>query len=167
MTRKADKKIKGSSLLPLPHPYIVPGGRFNEIYYWDSYFTMLGLQVSGRVDLIESMIDNFSHLIETVGFIPNGNRTYFMGRSQPPFYACMVELLAQSKGKKVYVKYLPFLEKEYAFWMKGVNRLKKTGDAQKRVVKVKGGILNRYWDNFDAPRAEMYQDDIELSLIHI
>jgi len=162
LTRKADEKIKGSSLLPLPHPYIVPGGRFNEIYYWDSYFTMLGLQVSGRVDLIESMIDNFSHLIETVGFIPNGNRTYFMGRSQPPFYACMVELLAQSKGKKIFTKYLPFLEKEYVFWMKGDNKLKKTGETQKRVVKVDGGVLNRYWDNFDAPRAEMYQDDIEL-----
>ncbi len=162
LTRAADKKVEGSSLLPLPHPYIVPGGRFNEIYYWDSYFTMLGLEVSGRIDLIKSMIDNFSHLIETVGFIPNGNRTYFMGRSQPPFYAYMVQLLAEAKGNSVYKKYLPFLEKEYQFWMQGSSSLKKVGSANKRVVQLKGGILNRYWDNFDAPRAEMYQDDIKL-----
>jgi alpha,alpha-trehalase len=49
----------GGSLIPLPYPYIVPGGRFQEIYYWDSYFTMLGLSVSGRFDLIENMVDNF------------------------------------------------------------------------------------------------------------
>jgi alpha,alpha-trehalase len=48
----------GGSLIPLPYPYIVPGGRFQEIYYWDSYFTMLGLSVSGRFDLIENMVDN-------------------------------------------------------------------------------------------------------------
>ena len=90
----------GSSLLPLPYPYIVPGGRFNEIYYWDSYFTQLGLQQSGRVDMIENMIKNFAHLIETVGYIPNGNRSYFIGRSQPPFFSLMVRLLAQEKVMK-------------------------------------------------------------------
>src|SRR6476659_8799601 len=70
-----------NSLIPLPHPYIVPGGRFREIYYWDSYFTMLGLQVSGRIDMIKNMVDNFSYLVNHVGYIPNGNRTYFLGRS--------------------------------------------------------------------------------------
>src|SRR6187200_108257 len=55
----------GSSLLPLPYPYIVPGGRFREIYYWDSYFTMLGLKESGETDMIENMIKNFAYLIET------------------------------------------------------------------------------------------------------
>ena len=85
LMRKADAHIEGSSLIPLPYPYIVPGGRFNEIYYWDSYFTMLGLQVSGRGDIIENMVKNFSYLIHEIGFIPNGNRTYFLGRSQPPF----------------------------------------------------------------------------------
>jgi alpha,alpha-trehalase len=75
----------GGSLIPLPYPYIVPGGRFQEIYYWDSYFTMLGLSVSGRFDLIENMVDNFSFLIKTLGHIPNGNRSYYISRSQPPF----------------------------------------------------------------------------------
>ena len=88
LTRQKDTEV--SSLIPLPHPYIVPGGRFREIYYWDSYFTMLGLQVSGRVDMIQNMVDNFSYLVDTCGYIPNGNRRYYLGRSQPPFYACMV-----------------------------------------------------------------------------
>jgi alpha,alpha-trehalase len=76
LTRKPEK-LSGT-LIPLPHPYIVPGGRFREIYYWDSYFTMLGLQVSGRFDTIRNMIDNFSFLIDSVGYIPNGNRSYFI-----------------------------------------------------------------------------------------
>src|SRR5207253_3481066 len=58
-----------SSDLPLPNPYVVPGGRFREVYYWDSYFTMLGLIESGRTDLVKSMLDNFAHLIVTVGHI--------------------------------------------------------------------------------------------------
>src|SRR5690606_7770115 len=66
-----------SSLLPLPHVYVVPGGRFTEFYYWDSYFTMLGLDVSGRRDLLRAMADNFAYLIDTYGHIPNGNRTYY------------------------------------------------------------------------------------------
>jgi alpha,alpha-trehalase len=75
LRREPDKKIEGSSLLPLPHPYIVPGGRFREIYYWDSYFTMLGLKESGETEMIENMIKNFAYLIETYGHIPNGNRS--------------------------------------------------------------------------------------------
>ncbi len=85
LTRSADSAGTGSSLIPLPNPYIVPGGRFREVYYWDSYFTMLGLVQSGRTDLVKSMLDNFSHLIRTVGHIPNGNRTYYLTRSQPPY----------------------------------------------------------------------------------
>src|SRR5690606_11340430 len=97
LTREPDS-VSDGSLIPLPHAYVVPGGRFREIYYWDSYFTMLGLQESNRWDLIENMVDNFSHLIDTMGFIPNGNRTYYQTRSQPPFYALMVKLLAEKKG---------------------------------------------------------------------
>ncbi|MEM6963541.1 MAG: alpha,alpha-trehalase TreF [Bacteroidota bacterium] len=160
LKREADEKMVGSSLIPLPHPYIVPGGRFNEIYYWDSYFTMLGLQVSGKLDLIENMIDNFSHLIDTLGFIPNGNRTYFLGRSQPPFYALMVDLLAEEKGRDIWVKYLPYLKKEYNFWMDGQDTLENVGDAKAHVVRVEGGILNRYYDQHQGPRVEMYQTDL-------
>ncbi len=95
LTRQPDKE--GGSLIPLPYPYIVPGGRFGEIYYWDSYFTMLGLKVSGRIDMIENMVKNFSYLIDRFGYIPNGNRKYFIGRSQPPFFSHMVQLLASVK----------------------------------------------------------------------
>ena len=73
-----------SSLLPLPYRYVVPGGRFREIYYWDSYFTMLGLEQSGRHDLAVDMVRNFAFLIDRYGHIPNGNRTYYLSRSQPP-----------------------------------------------------------------------------------
>src|SRR5215467_11904544 len=110
---------EGASLLPLPYPYIVPGGRFREVYYWDSYFTMLGLKESGEMVMIENMVDNFAYLINTYGHIPNGNRTYYLGRSQPPFFSVMVELLAEAKGDSVYQEFLPAMEKEYAFWMDG------------------------------------------------
>ena len=161
LQRNADTPKAGSSLLPLPYPYIVPGGRFNEIYYWDSYFTMLGLQVSGRTDLIEGMVKNFAHLIQTVGFVPNGNRTYFLGRSQPPFFALMVGLLAEQLGEATWVTHLPFLEKEYLFWTNGEAQLSKHKTAIERVVRVKGGALNRYWDKYDTPRPEMYSNDLE------
>lgn len=160
LTRTADKKLPHSSLLPLPKSYIVPGGRFREIYYWDSYFTMLGLGVSNRYDLIESMLDNFKHLIDTYGHIPNGNRNYYLSRSQPPFYALMVDLLAAERGSAVYKKYFTALEKEYAFWMTGSERLK-PGQAHRRVVRLEdGALLNRYFDDNNAPRQESYAEDV-------
>lgn len=161
LKREPDKHIKGSSLLPLPYPYIVPGGRFREIYYWDSYFTMLGLKESGQTVMIENMLKNFAYLIRTYGHIPNGNRTYYVSRSQPPYFAKMVELLASIKGNAVYKTFLPVLEKEYAFWMKGSSTLK-PGKAYKYVVKLKDGtILNRNWDESNSPRQESYREDVE------
>ena len=145
LTRQPDKAA--SSLIPLPHPYIVPGGRFREIYYWDSYFTMLGLQASKRVDLIENMVDNFSFLLNTIGHIPNGNRTYYVGRSQPPFYAAMVQLLSEEKGNDILIKYLPELELEYVFWMKNAEILRGGKNALNHVVLMSNSlIMNRYWD---------------------
>jgi alpha,alpha-trehalase len=162
LTRQPDKV--GGSLLPLPHSYIVPGGRFGEIYYWDSYFTMLGLKVSGKYDMLENMVNNFSYLIDTVGYIPNGNRSYFIGRSQPPFYSLMIQLLADIKGKDVLSFYLPQLEKEYQFWMKGQEGLNETTSALHRVVRMPAGeILNRYWDENDTARPESYREDVELA----
>lgn len=77
---------------------MVPGGRFREVYYWDSYFTMLGLAESGHWDKIEDMVTNFAAEIDAWGHIPNGNRTYYLSRSQPPFFPFMVELLATHEG---------------------------------------------------------------------
>ena len=164
LKRDADETVPGSSLIPLPHPYIVPGGRFGEIYYWDSYFTMLGLQAAGRKDMIQDMVDNFSFLIKTIGFIPNGNRTYFLGRSQPPFYSLMVSLLAEDLGEEILVKYLPWLEREYNFWMDGHEDLTADNPAQLRVVRIEDGVfLNRYWDNRPVPREESWREDVELA----
>src|SRR5690606_18888177 len=84
--------------IPLPNAYVVPGGRFREVYYWDSYFTMLGLVAHARTDLVRSMLDNFAVLVRTVGHVPNGNRTYYLSRSQPPYLAAMVGLYAAATG---------------------------------------------------------------------
>lgn len=160
LKRQPDKAVEGSSLLPLPHPYIVPGGRFREVYYWDSYFTMLGLKESGEVETIENMIDNFAYLIDTYGHIPNGNRSYYISRSQPPFFSLMVELLAGIKGQDVYKKYIPALQKEYAYWMRGAETLK-NGEAKLALVKMTNGdLLNRYWDDNETPRQESYREDV-------
>ena len=159
LKRDPDKLVEGSSLLALPYPYIVPGGRFREIYYWDSYFTMLGLKESGDPDMITNMIKNFAYLIETYGHIPNGNRTYYLGRSQPPFFSVMVALLAGIKGDSIYQEFLPFMEKEYRFWMDGSDKIK-PGHAYRRVVMLKdGSLLNRYWDDYPEPRQESYRED--------
>ncbi len=156
-------RTENSSLIPLPNAYIVPGGRFREIYYWDSYFTMLGLQQSGDTAIIRSMVDNFTHLINTIGHIPNGNRSYYVSRSQPPFYALMVRILAQEHGDKELLKYAPALQKEYEFWMNGADKLSAANPAFRRVVRLPdGSILNRYWDDNPSPRPESYKEDVKL-----
>ena len=163
LTRAADVPDPRSSLIPLPHPYVVPGGRFREVYYWDSYFTMLGLVESGRADIVRNMLDNFAQLINTVGHIPNGNRSYYLGRSQPPFFAAMVGLYAQATDSSQALRYLPAMEREHAFWMEGADRLA-PGTAHRRVVRLgDGGLLNRYWDDLPEPRPESYREDYELA----
>ena len=160
LTRTTDKASnKWDSLLPLPKPYVVPGGRFREVYYWDSYFTMLGLAESDHWDKISDMVDNFAYEIDTFGHIPNGNRSYYLSRSQPPFFSLMVELLATHDSDAL-KKYRPQMEKEYAYWMDGVDALQ-PGQANKRVVKLDdGAVLNRYWDDRDTPRPESWLDDV-------
>jgi len=160
LTRTAYEE-KGT-LLKLPKPYIVPGGRFNEFFYWDSYYIMLGLQVSGRVEMMENIVENCSYLIQTVGFVPNASRTHFLSRSQPPYFSLMLDLLFETtKDENVYIKYYDTLEKEHAFWMSGVEKLE-NGSGEKRVVKtINGDLLNRYYDAENEPRPESYLIDIE------
>lgn len=162
LSQQADKYQPNSSQIPLPNPYVVPGGRFREIYYWDSYFTMLGLNLSGHEDMTRNMVDNFSFLIDSLGFIPNGNRAYYSGRSQPPFFSLMVSLIA-SKDRSVFMHYLDAMVKEYQFWMRGSQRLNHGNVAVDRVVLLPdSSILNRYWDQYDQPRPESYKEDYEL-----
>ena len=162
LTRQPD--TGNGSLIPLPFPYIVPGGRFGEIYYWDSYFTMLGLAASGKHEMLENMVKNFSFLIDTLGYIPNGNRSYFIGRSQPPFYSLMIKLLASIKGKDVLADYLPQLVKEYSFWMKREKGPEGNDVTAFHTMQMNDGeVMNRYWDEHDTPRPESYREDVELS----
>lgn len=164
LTRDTESQPDFTTLIPLPTKYVVPGGRFREVYYWDSYFTMIGLGVSGRTDLIEAMLDNFAFLIDTVGFVPNGNRTYYLGRSQPPFFSSMVNLYIQLTSKEAGIKYLPAIQKEYDFWMSGLEDLTEEKPAIRRLVRLPDGtVLNRYWDDLDFPRPESHREDVELA----
>ena len=162
LTRRPDAPDRRSSLVPLPDAYVVPGGRFREVYYWDSYFTMLGLVASGRTDLVGSMLDNFAHLVRTVGHVPNGNRSYYLSRSQPPFFGAMVGLYARATDTARALRYLDALEAEHAFWMEGVEGLA-PGQAHRRVVRLPdGAVLNRYWDDRAEPRPESFREDYRL-----
>lgn len=163
LTRSSQEPPEYSTIISLPEEYIVPGGRFREIYYWDSYFSMIGLGVSGRVDLIESMVDNFAYVIDEVGYIPNGNRTYFLGRSQPPFFGSMVNLYAQYTSIDEATKFLPELQQEYDFWMEGKDQLTSENPVHRRVVKIGDYVVNRYFDDVHEPRPESYKEDVELA----
>lgn len=150
----------GDSRLPLPRPYVVPGGRFREMYYWDSYFTLLGLVRSGQRTLAEDMVADFAHLVERYGHVPNGTRSYYLSRSQPPFFHEMVAALSPATPARAYARYLPALQREYAYWMAGAEELA-PGQARRRVVRLPDGTrLNRYWDDRDTPREESYREDV-------
>ena len=167
LKRTADSVNDGSSLLALPHAYIVPGGRFREIYYWDSYFTMLGLKESGEYEMMENMVKNFAYLAKTYGHIPNGNRSYYLSRSQPPFFSLMLDLLAEVKGNSVYAKYLYAIDKETGYW----NNAPMYGESLSHrnnafVVKHRDGayyLIHRYNDRLSVPRQESYFEDMQVA----
>ena len=156
-------RVTRGSLVALPHKYIVPGGRFNEQFYWDTYFIMVGLAAEGKWNLVEGMIKNFAFMIRKYGYIPTANRTYFLSRSQPPFFALMIQLLASHKGKRVYRDYASLLQQEYRFWMKGLRKLSETEHAAyRRVAEMpNGAFMNRFYDNKITPRPESLREDRE------
>ena len=138
------------TLIALPHPYTVPcpQGRFQEMYYWDTYYTNEGLITHGRLDLAWQNTQNLLALVERFGFAPNGNRTFYLNRSQPPHLLLMVESLYTATGDDAWLKgVLPTLEREYAFWM--TRRLGPNG-------------LNHY--GHDATEAELRQLFTHLSV---
>jgi alpha,alpha-trehalase len=163
LTRTTTAAPPYSSLLTLPAPYVVPGGRFREMYYWDSYFTMLGLATSGRQDLVTDMVQDFAYLIDTYGHVPNGTRSYYLSRSQPPFFFAMVALLSPKDPAAAYAQYLPQLRREHAFWMQGERGLRPGAPHRRVVAMPDGSILNRFWDDRDTPRDEAYREDSELA----
>lgn len=147
LVRQSPSQAQGS-LIPLPHPYVVPGGRFKEMYYWDSYFTLLGLQVSGLHDLARGMVDNCLHLVEQYGRIPNGNRTYYLTRSQPPFLTSMIKA-CRAEGDISWLQRAFHLAKQeyHQTWM----------DAKSHYLPSYG--LNRYYDPTGQRRPESWGDD--------
>ncbi|MFW6300031.1 MAG: trehalase family glycosidase [Oceanicaulis sp.] len=148
----------------MPAPFIVPGGRFTEIYYWDSYFTMLGLN-DGHALTKQRLVENFAHFLKTFGRIPNGARSYYLSRSQPPVFYRMVALLNPDDPAAAWADHLDQLKCEHAFWMDGEAEAR-PGEAVRRVARLKdGGVLNRYWDDLDQPRDESYGEDVALSAI--
>jgi len=159
---RRNRRDRGS-LIALPHKYVVPGGRFNEQFYWDSYFIMLGLAADGEWNKIEDMLKNFAYMIRKYGYIPTANRTYLLSRSQPPFFVMMVKLLADHKGKRVLREYLPYLLAEHRFWMRGRSKVVETEHfAFRRVAQMPDRtLLNRYYDNKVTPRPESLREDKE------
>ena len=150
LTRPPLEPPAGSSALALPQAYVVPGGRFREMYYWDSYFTMLGLRADGEGALIDSMVDDFVSLVERYGHVPNGTRTYYLSRSQPPFlYAMMALSPATDAGVKA--RRLAALRREWAYWT----------SAERTTTMPDGTTLQHYWDARNTPRDESYREDVE------
>lgn len=108
------------TLIGLPFPYTIPTrkGAFQELYYWDTYFTCLGLLQTGRADLALNNVRNLLAEVERFGFVPNGNRTYYLSRSQPPYLAPLVELVADATADEQLIRdAVPLLSREYEFWM--------------------------------------------------
>jgi alpha,alpha-trehalase len=138
------------SILPQRNPFIVPGERFHEFYYWDSYWIIRGLLTSGMKETAKGILMNSFDLIEEFGFIPNGARVYYLTRSQPPFLSEMVRYYYDNTQDIELLKYaLPFLEKEYKYWMKT------------HAVELPGGhVLNRFYTDENRPRPESYREDI-------
>lgn len=160
-----DMSVPTATRLALKEKHVVPGDRFEEGYYWDSYFAMLGMATEGRWDEIRGMVNNFAGMLEEHGMIPNGNRTYYLNRSQPPYFAKMVELLAQHDGEETYIKYLPALEAEHAFWMDGINDIK-PGEVHRRLVCLPdGSLIARNFRDGEGPRPEMLPQDIATAMM--
>lgn len=142
------------SLIPLQHPFVVPGGRFREMYYWDSYWTIQGLIVSEMDATVKGMLENFAELIGKVGHIPNGNRIYYNRRTQPPLYIAMANLYYEAtKDEDFLHNNIEYLDKEFRYWM-----------ANRTTVVEKSGkqhTLGRYNVEVDDPRPESYYEDFK------
>lgn len=160
LERSAPAPHADGSLLSVCEPYVVPGGRFVELYYWDSYFSLLGLIRDGHEPLARSIVDAITGLIERHGHVPNGTRSYYLSRSQPPLYFAMVDLLPDARPE-VNRRRLRAMLAEHRFWMSGAEGLA-PGERHRRVVAMPDGArLNRYWDDRDTPRDESFLEDVE------
>ena len=141
------REIREQGLLYLPYPYVVPGGRFNEMYGWDSYFIQVGLLRDGEIELAKNMADNFLYQIENYGKVLNANRSYYLTRSQPPFLTQMVlGVYRKTRDIKWLRDAVPAIENYYHFWTSEPHLTKETG-------------LSRYYDFGDGPAPEVISDE--------
>jgi alpha,alpha-trehalase len=141
------REIREQGLLYLPYPYVVPGGRFNEMYGWDSYFIQVGLLRDGEIELAKNMVDNFLYQTEHYGKVLNANRTYYLTRSQPPFLTQMVlGVYRKTRDRKWLRETVPAIEKYYRFWTSEPHLTEETG-------------LSRYYDLGDGPAPEVISDE--------
>jgi len=162
LERKDDLIEKNSTRINLPFPYIVPGGRFGELYYWDSFFSALGLVKQKKFSMFLNMVKNYAFLIDSFGFIPNGTRKYFLTRSQPPVFALYIDLLEDIQGFDVAQPFYEKLEKEYEFWMNRESQIKVGYDFEHLVRIDYNTTLNRYYDKGTSPREESFLHDYAL-----
>ena len=156
LCRRISKKVFSEpqkySIIALPNPFVVPGGRFREMYYWDSFFTIKGLLASEMYSTVRQMIENMGWLIETFGYVPNGNRIYYLNRSQPPLLTWCVEAYYQATKDLEFVRRaLTWLEKEMEFFTQ--NRRIQMADWKTH--------LYRYHVVAAGPRPESYREDVE------
>lgn len=137
----------------VPNPHIVPGGRFREFYYWDSYWIMLGLLTTEMHSTVKGMLGNFLSLVEGHGFIPNGGRLYFSGRSQPPLLIPMVkEYFDVTNDLEFIQSSMLTMEKEFDYWW--INK----------TIQVRGHSVAIYADLFtNGPRPESYAEDVAMA----
>jgi alpha,alpha-trehalase len=134
-------------LLYLPRPYVVPGGRFNEMYGWDSYFIVLGLLRDGQMALARDQTDNFLYEVQHYGKVLNANRSYYLSRSQPPLISGMVRAVYAATGDREWLtKALPALEATHRFWTTAPHLAGDTG-------------LSRYFDTGTGPAPEVQSDE--------
>ncbi|KAM6494266.1 trehalase [Amanita muscaria] len=147
-----------SSLIPLNHTFVIPGGRFREQYYWDSFWIVEGLIESQLFDVANGTLQNFMDELETYGFIPNGGRIYYLNRSQPPLFIQMLaRYVAASGDQAILTRALPLAEKELAWW--DSNRsLQVTSPFSNKTSK-----MYRYNVGNTAPRPESYLEDYTLA----
>jgi alpha,alpha-trehalase len=139
--------IREHGLLYLPHPYVVPGGRFNEMYGWDSYFIQVGLLRDAELGRARDMVENFIYEIEQYGTILNANRTYYLSRSQPPFLTRMILGVYERTGDRAWLRStVPAIDRYYRFWTSGEHAVAGTG-------------LSRYFDRGNGPAAEVVADE--------
>lgn len=136
----------------MKNPVIVPGGRFLEFYYWDSYWVIRGLLQSEMYQTVKGMLENFISIIDRFGFIPNGGRLYYLERSQPPLLPGMIKSYVEATGDIAFmISALPALEREFDFFLTN------------RTVNVLGHTLATYRPESTGPRPESYAEDYNLA----